>query len=189
MSKADGEVKAMDTSWNALSSLEPDAQRRVLTWLADKLGLSESIPATRDEGSVATHQHTANTGTGSPSTATPKQFMAQKKPRTDAERITCLAYFITQHRQTQQFKTKALTDLNREAAGLPFSNAAVAVNNAALSGYLAAAGGGAKQITSRGEALVEALPDRERVKAAMNENPPRKRRVRQKKRTTRRHDN
>ncbi len=177
MSKADAEVRAMEISYNALSQLEPDAQKRVLNWLVDKLELPKTILAVGPDNQVAAPQPPPGTTAGFPSgtTSTPKQFMAQKKPKTDAERITSLAYFLTHGRKTPQFKTKNLTDLNREAAGLPFSNSAVAVNNAALSGYLAAAGGGAKQITSRGEALVDALPDRDRVKAAMEENPTRKR--------------
>lgn len=108
---------------------------------------------------------------------TPKQFVAQKKPKTDAERITCLAYFMTHHRGTPQFKTKDLTELNKEAAGSPFSNAAVAVSNATRDHYMAPAGGGAKQITVRGEEVVAALPDRERVQAALEANPARRRKA------------
>lgn len=179
MGKGDTEVKAMDASWSAISDLEPEAQRRVLTWLIDKSKLAQTISLPGLSGGGPNTASAAGAGAAGTSTSglTPKQFMAQKKASTDAERITCLAYFMTHHRDTQQFKTKDLTILNTQAAGLKFSNPAVAVNNASLSGYLAAAGGGAKQITARGEALVEALPDRERVKAAMEENPVRRRKV------------
>jgi hypothetical protein len=44
--------------------------------------------------------------------------------------------------------------------------------------YLMAAGGGKKQITNLGEAIVEALPDREAVKQAIAENRPRRRKRR-----------
>ncbi len=176
--KANSEVQAMDVAWSALSGLAPDEQRRVLIWLIDKLKLSGSVslgaPA---PGAPTVRQPSgAPAGSGSEAGLTPKRFMALKKPKTDAERITCLAYFLTHHRDTAQFKTKELTDLNKEAAGPPFSNPTVAVNNAALSGYLAPAGGGKKQITVRGEAIVAALPDREKVKTALEENPVRRRR-------------
>ena len=176
--KADSEVKAMDAAWTALSNLEPDEQRRVVLWLIDKLKLSGAVSlAPAALGGAPAHQPTggpsAGTVTGGGLTA--KQFMAQKKPKTDAERVTCLAYFLTRQRDTAQFKTKALTDLNKEAAGATFSNAAVAVSNATRDHYLAPAGGGMKQITVRGEAVVDALPDRERVKAALLENPMRRR--------------
>jgi hypothetical protein len=175
--KEDSEVKAMNAALSALSPLEPDEQKRVLSWLIDKLKLSGAVSvSSQSTGTPAgASAQSAPRGSGAGAGLTPKQFMAQKKPNSDAERITCLAYFMTHHRQTSQFKTKGLTDLNTEAAGSRFSNAAVAVNNAALSHYLSAAGGGAKQITSRGEALVEALPDRTMVTAVLEENPIRRR--------------
>lgn len=176
--KPNSEVRAMDVALGALSGLETDEQRRVLAWLGDKLKLSGSTPLGTSSPATPAIQLSGGAPAGDTGAAgiSPKQFMALKKPKTDAERITCLAYFMTHSRKAAQFKTKELTDLNKEAAGVPFSDPRVAVNNAALSHYLTAAGGGAKQITVRGEALVEALPDREKVKAAMEENPARHRR-------------
>ncbi len=101
---------------------------------------------------------------------TPKQFMAQKRPSSEIERITCLAYFLSHHRNTPAFKTRDLTKLNTEAAQPSFSNAAVFARNAVQAEYLSKAGGGSKQITALGEALVDALPDREKVKVAIESN-------------------
>lgn len=171
--KANAEVSAMDAAFKALADLEVAEQRRVLTWLIDKLNLSESVSFGRQPPPTSMPPVGRQpAGTGS---LTPKQFMALKKPKTDAERITALAYFMTHTRNIEKYKTKDLSELNKEAAGTPFSNAAVAVSNAARDAYLAPAGGGLKQITTRGEALVEALPDREKVKAALEEQPARKR--------------
>lgn len=116
-------------------------------------------------------------------TSTPKAFMAAKRPKTDVERVACLAYFLTHNRDTSKFKTKALTDLNVEAAGDKFSNISATARNAAASsnGFLSSAGAGNKQITARGEAMVEALPDRDKVTAALAEHPARK--ARKKRRT------
>lgn len=186
--KADSEVSAMNTALSALSGLETDERRRVLLWLIDKLKLSGSVSL----GTPAPGTTPVPLPPGSPpgdlsgTGLTPKQFMKMKKPKSDAERITCLAYYLTHQRSTAQYKTKDLTTLNTEAAGSPFSNAAVAVNNAALSVYLAAAGDGTKQITARGEALVEALPDREKVTAALDENPARKRKPKKANKPTKR---
>lgn len=108
---------------------------------------------------------------------TPKVFMSQKRPNTDSERITCLAYFASKYRNIAQFKTDVLTKLNTEAAGHPFSNASYFARDAVTQGYLSPAGGGKKQITMRGEAIVEALPDRNRVKAALEAHPQRKRKA------------
>ena len=95
---------------------------------------------------------------------TPKEFMRLKQPVTDVQRVACLAYYLARARGTAQFKTLDLTKLNTEGAGFRFSNAAVAVSNATLAGFLAAAGGGKKQITALGEDIVDALPDQEKVK-------------------------
>jgi hypothetical protein len=82
-----------------------------------------------------------------------------------------------------QFKTADLTKLNREAAQPLIGNPAQAVDNATkISQYLTQAGGGKKQITPRGEAVVDALPDREKVKAALIEIPLVKTKKRAKKR-------
>lgn len=100
-----------------------------------------------------------------------KQFMASKQPKSDMERITCLAYYLNHNRGTNTFKTVELTHLNTEAAQPRFSNASVTARNAVAQQYLAPAGGGKKQITQRGEALVDALPDRSAVIDALEKNP------------------
>jgi hypothetical protein len=107
-------------------------------------------------------------------TNTPKAFMVARRPTTDIERVTCLAYFLTHARNVTAFKTKELTDLNMEAAQPRLSNPSATARNAVGYGFLAPAGGGRKQITPRGEALVKALPDREKVKAALDEHRIRK---------------
>lgn len=105
-----------------------------------------------------------------------KAFMASKKPVSEIERITCLAYYLTHYKNTAAFKTRDLTKLNLEAAQPDFSNATVFVSNADAAMYLAKAGHGTKQITALGEAIVDALPDRERVKIAIAENKHKPRR-------------
>jgi hypothetical protein len=108
--------------------------------------------------------------------SSPKSFLASKRPTTDVERITVLAYYLDRQRGTPAFKTIDLTKLNTEAAGRNFSNATYSARNAVALGYLTSAGSGKKQITARGEALVEALPAREAVKAALEANPIHRRR-------------
>lgn len=108
--------------------------------------------------------------------ATPKAFMATKRPISDVERITCLAYYLAHYKNIGQFKTVELTILNTQAAQPRFSNPTVAARNAVQKEFLSLAGGAKKQITARGEALVEALPNRDKVKSALEEAPARKRR-------------
>lgn len=66
---------------------------------------------------------------------------------------------------TPSFTTKEITKLNADAHGMDFSNAAATAMNAVKqSKYLSSASGGKKRITTRGEAVVDAMPDRVKVK-------------------------
>src|SRR5438552_901773 len=91
----------------------------------------------------------------------PKAFILGKSPRTDVERVACLGYYLARYRGIPHFKTKDITALNTESAHRPFSNAAVAVDNATKTGYLVPSVKGAKQLSAAGEQFVEMLPDRE----------------------------
>jgi hypothetical protein len=168
MSK-DPELTAMSAAHDALAGLDPEKQRRVLVWLAQKLDLSGAGPTTQPGSPILTPQLSPSSASGT--LGSPKQFVAQKRPTTDTERVAVLAYFLTNARSTNEFKTKDISAVNKEAAQRAFSNSPYAVDNATKSGYLAPASKGAKQITTRGEALVDALPERARVQAALDENP------------------
>jgi len=104
----------------------------------------------------------------------PKEFLLRKQPRTDVERIACLAYYLTHYRDQLYFKTLDISKLNTEAAQIKLSNPASAVDNATNYGYLAQAARETKQISAPGEKYVEALPDREAARAAMANARPRK---------------
>jgi hypothetical protein len=95
---------------------------------------------------------------------TPKAFVLGKSPKTDVERVACLAYYLSHYRETPHFKTKDLSALNTESAHRPFSNAALAVDNATKMGYLVPSVKGSKQLSASGEQFVEMLPDREAAK-------------------------
>lgn len=96
-----------------------------------------------------------------------KQFMHEKSPQTDVERVACLAFYLARYRGTLHIKTKDITELNKESAHRPFSNTAFAVDNATKTGYLVPSIKGSKQISAYGERFVEALPDRETAKEIM----------------------
>jgi hypothetical protein len=114
-----------------------------------------------------------------PSSLTPKQFIAQKKPKTQYERIACIAYYLTNVRNISQFGTEEITALNTEAAQATIKNAPVIVRDTTVKyRYLSAAGDRNKQITALGESVVEALPNRDAVTAAIAEHRPAKKRKR-----------
>ena len=95
----------------------------------------------------------------------PKEFILDKEPRTNVERVACLAYYLTHYLNMPHFKTLDISKLNTDAAQPKFSNAAVAVDNAAKMGFLVPAVKGMKQLGAFGEQFVRALPDREAAKA------------------------
>jgi hypothetical protein len=94
----------------------------------------------------------------------PKDFMHQKDPKTDVERVTCLAYYLTNYRDAPFFKTTDISKLNTEAAQIKLSNPSYTIENATRAGLLTSAGSGSKQISVHGEKVVLALPDREKVR-------------------------
>lgn len=98
---------------------------------------------------------------------TPKDFLLEKRPTTNMDRVACLAYYLGHYRDMPHFKTTDISKLNTEAAQIKFTNASYAVRDAAKSGYLAAVTKDTKQLTAAGEKFVEALPDRGAAKDAM----------------------
>ena len=101
-----------------------------------------------------------------PGSLSPKDFLAEKKPTSDVERVACLGFYLTHNRATPHFKTVDINKLNTEAAQRKFTNAAATVGNATRLGYLATATKGMKRIAPEGEKYVQQLPDREAAKAA-----------------------
>lgn len=91
-----------------------------------------------------------------------KDFIFEKDPATEPERMACLAYYLTHYMETPHFKTVDLTRLNTEAAQRTFSNPAVASSNAIRDGFFVSAPkAGYKQLSAMGERFVHALPDRD----------------------------
>jgi hypothetical protein len=109
-------------------------------------------------------------------TISPKDFIRDKQPKTDVERVACLAYYLTHYRETPHFKTIDISKLNTEAAQPKLSNAATAVDNATKTHYLVPAAKGNKQLSASGESFVQALPDRDLARSEMQKFRPRKRR-------------
>ena len=89
----------------------------------------------------------------------PKDFLFQKQPRSEVDRVTCIAYYLTHHRDMPDFQTTDVNRLNTEAAQIKLSKPSQIVANATEDGLLATAPGGRKQLAKVGEKYVEVLPD------------------------------
>ncbi|HUC30006.1 MAG TPA: hypothetical protein VMR80_10495 [Candidatus Acidoferrum sp.] len=154
----------------------PESRKTLLTTVATFFGIDLGVQA-------ATHPDSKTGGRNAFSedrSISPKEFLRQKQPRTDVERVVCLAYYLTHYRDTPHFKTLDISQLNTEAAQIKFANPAVAVNNSAMYGYLSATTKGNKQITAMGESFAEALPDREAARQVISTFRKRRRRKRDK---------
>jgi hypothetical protein len=125
------------------------------------------------DGKKTTGLPTTDSGFSADRAPKPKQFLNEKQPRTDVERVACLAFYLTHYRDTPEFTTLDISKLNTEAAQRKLSNATAAVNNASQYGYLVPAGKGMKQITAAGERYVQSLPDYDAAKDAMAAARPR----------------
>lgn len=154
-----------------LNPLDVEDRERVLRAVSSFFDLSISKPSSiSGDRSVGTPQ-TKFAESLDPS---PKEFMLQRQPRTDVERIACLAYFLTNYRSMPYFKTLDLSKLNTEAAQPKFANATWASNNALKRGYLVNASKGQRQLSAGGEQFVNALPDRDAARIAMERVRPRR---------------
>ena len=164
------DVEALSAIVGLLKKLEPDAQQRVLQAVQSFLGAPPQqvahLPSRAKAGSSSMFS-TSPTDFSRDRTLSSKEFIRDKHPVTDGERVTCLAYYLTHYRGTSQFKTVDISALNTEAAQPKLSNPSVAVENATRDGYLVAGTKGNKQISSAGEKYVELLPDREAAREAL----------------------
>jgi hypothetical protein len=176
------EVEMLSRIISDLKDLGDEDRRRIFQTVATYFGYSLPDRAQRMALGLAspTGHEPVIPFAGSPN-VTPKQFLLDKQPNTDVERIVCLAYYLTHYRDTPHFKTVDLTKLNTEAAQPKFSNAAYTTTYAMKAGYLAPAPKGQKQLSAAGEQFVTALPDRDAARHAM---ASQKRRSRNRRRPT-----
>ncbi len=162
------DVEALGTVVDALQQLDDQQKLWVLQTAASRFSLRTPTSATSGGtpavGSAASSP-SGDTQVQSNGDISPKAFIRGKNPQSDVQRISCLAYYLTNFRATPRFKTKELTKLNGDASYPNFSNPTVAVNNARKEKYLTPAGGGYKKLTNIGEDLVNALPDQEKVRS------------------------
>lgn len=177
MIETDDEFSVLNKILAALQPLTVDKRRNVIRSLISLLNMDRTSSPSPHETQIESFSppHSSHRVPFSADLAiSPKQFLLQKQPRTDVERIACLAFYLTHYRDTPHFKTLDLAKLNTEAAQPKFSNTAYATTNAAKMGYLAPAPKSQRQISAAGEQFVQALPDRDAAKLAMSSARPRK---------------
>jgi hypothetical protein len=164
---AQRELDAVNTLVAVLQTMPSESVGKVLRTVSTFLGLETSGARGHDRSSGQAQAILQANSFSEDRAPSPKEFMIQKKPMTDVERIATLAYYLTHYRSMPSFKTLDLSRLNTEAAQVKFSNPAFAVNNAVNGGFVIPAAHGAKQLSAGGELFVQNLPDRSAARAAM----------------------
>jgi len=160
------EIRVLTLILNNLRAVGTESRERILHTAATYFGLNVRAVSQSSLGPTSSGNG-AGTSFSEDRRISPKEFIFQKQPRSDAEKVACLAFYLTHYRDTPRFKTLDISKLNTEAAQVKFSNAAVAVDNATKKGLLVPAEKGQKQVSSVGEQYVLALPDREAAQAAL----------------------
>ena len=160
-----GIYAVIDKVVKELLPLGPYGRLRVYRTIGTFFGFEESYPKVAGNMDGRTSANPSRepqfSSSGEP---TPKEFMLQKRPKTNVERVACLAYYLTHYRDISYFKTIDINKLNTEAAQTKLSNPSYAVRDAVRAGYLADVTKGMKQLSAPGEQYVEALPDRDAAK-------------------------
>ena len=182
------EPDALRAVIDAMNQVDMEGRERIHRYVADYFGLDASNGPRPDASQQSINVNTSAddrqpTFADRPSLS-PKDFLHEKHPRTDIERVACLAYYLAQYRDTPHFKTIDISKLNTDAAQRKFTNPAQSVKNAIAAGLLVPAGKGARQISANGERFVDALPDRDDAKAVLDS--MRRRRVNKKSAKTKR---
>lgn len=163
------EAEVLQKIITLLTPLSAEARRRILESVSLFLRV-ESRPYARRSSSEVVEAGMpiyANPPFSEDTSMSAKEFLFEKQPKTDVERIACLAYYLTHYRGMPHFKTIDLSMLNTEAAQPKFANTTYSSNNAVKLGYLVPSSKGQRQLSALGERFVRALPDREAAKAAM----------------------
>lgn len=167
------EFKAIQACLEALEPLDATQRQFAVAMILSRLGMVPT-PGAGVGASLAGAAGAVGAVSSGLRGITVKDFLKQKAPTTDLERFVCLAHYLTEAMDTPSFTTKQITKLNGDAHGQDFSNAAATAMNAVnQSKYLSRAGGGKKRITTLGEAVVDALPDRAKVKEVLAAAPRR----------------
>lgn len=173
------ELSILNRIISELKPLQPDAQRKIMEAAMTFLGIEKyqkdaDSYITAEISSPSQYGEKRKSSFSDHRVMSPKQFLMEKQPESDVERVACLAYYLTHYRDTPHFKAIEISKLNTEAAQRKFSNATYAVDNATKQGYLASAIKGDKQISAFGEMFVQALPDRSAAREIMKRSRPRR---------------
>lgn len=157
-----------------LQPMDSDSRARLMRTLATYFELPWALRDDRPSIEPSARPVLTPSSFSSRGDISPKQFLVEKSPNTDIERVACLGYYLTHYRELPHFETPDIVALNTEAAQPRFANASWTLHNALKQGYLAQGSKGKKQLSAIGEQFVLALPDRDAAKSMMQKRASRR---------------
>jgi len=160
------EVDAMGEVDKALGRLDVEAQVRVLEWASSKYKIQRE-PRNLEHSTLAAHEPLEPSSGATVRPRSIKDFLAQKRPGSSYERVACLVYFLEKFGDRAEVESKDIVQANADARLQRMSNPAVFIKHATHTyGYLTSLGQRRFALSARGEAIVEALPDRAKLEEA-----------------------
>jgi hypothetical protein len=180
-SKSIDPAEALKSVIAAIRDLEPTMRNWVLQSAANMWQITVN-PAMGATGATGNPVINSIAGNPSPDVATAlaakdvRAFIRLKKPDTDIERVACLGYFIVKTTGAAGFSAKEVKQAHVDSGGSAMNFPRALDNATRRSKYLSNRGPREKQLTTLGEDVVEALPNREAV-ANLKHKPARKRKA------------
>ena len=145
----------------ALTKLDGDAQQRVLDWASSKHRIKLTVDTNGSESPTQAAEAKMQP------VKDIKSFLSLKRPASFYERVASLVYYLEKVGAKTEVSTKEITEANSDARLSKLTNPTVFVKHATHTyGYLTPLGKRKFAISARGEAVVEALPDRAKVEEA-----------------------
>src|SRR5690349_11584304 len=108
----------------------------ITTWFRIGNGLDRTLSVAAPSPSGAQRLQADDEKFANRAVQSAKDFLFEKEPANEAERVACLAYYLTHFMDVAHFKNLDISNLNTAAAQRKLSNPGVAVSNAMRDGYL-----------------------------------------------------
>lgn len=162
------ELHAVQTLHQVLMPLDPEVRARVVRAVCSLIEISgiTSKSLNNEEKEDSENKQPKRLANDIAS------FVSSKRPSDTYQKMACLAYWLEHQDNKVDMSAKDLDKANTDARQTKISNATTFLNLATRRhGLFTASGHGKKRLSSRGEAVVLALPDQGAVKTALQQHP------------------
>src|SRR5438552_707830 len=124
MASKDGtpEIKAHQEVYTALKDLDSETRRRVLSSVLALLGMDEPLPTSSPLGTSPARETRSLSSSVSARPVSLIELMQEKRPSTNAERITLFAYYREKAEGFQRFERRDLQPYFAKARLAPAAN-------------------------------------------------------------------